>query len=329
MIGVTYAAWQSCFNCQQPSNCVSVPASTPLQNVDVYYDQFTAFSNSTIAAALSKQYGVGCTFISGETNSYADANFASQQTVACNFSALTVNLRLVLDLDALGIASQLLSAPTLSVVGVGSNAWVPGSAEGILYVDVSNSGPVVVACQLAAGPCCLSAAAGSCAGSAVATSSMTEILMPNQTQRILSYVTVNQTSASGSCSFMLQANGTTVTYVSAEFEVVAASPPPPSPSPPPPPDSGITVTFQAVFSNLMYAQLEDPNFFLVFTSRLVLTSLLRAYRLCTLNTCSLWPAASELGLRRLRDCLMQVCTSRPFRLASRAINSAAVRQALS
>ena len=271
MVGMTYGAWQSCFNCQQPVDCVSVPAPTALPSPSPYADQFTAFSNSTIASALTNQYGVSCTFIAGEQSSYADANFASQQTVSCNFTALTVNIKIAIELLVVGAHVRLLYTPTLNLVGVGSFPWVAGSAVGTLYVDISNSGASAVACQLAAGSCCLSATIGNCTGSANATSPAAQILQPAQTQRFLSYVTVDETNATGNCIFTVQANGTLSFSASAQFQVAAANPPPPSPPPPhpppPPPDNGITLTFRVVFSNLDYEQLEDANFFLVFTTR--------------------------------------------------------------
>ena len=271
MIGMTYGSWQSCFNCLQPVNCVSVPAPTALPSPSSNADQFTAFSNSTIASALTNQYGVSCSFTAGEQSSYADANFASQQTVSCNFTALNVNIQVAIELLVVGAHIRLLYTPTLNLVGVGSFPWVAGSAVGTLYVDISNSGASAVACQLAAGSCCLSATIGNCTGSAIATSPAAQILQPAQTQRFLSYVTVDETNATGNCIFTVQANGTLSFSASAQFQVAPANPPPPSPPPPhpppPPPDNGITLTFQVEFSNLDYEQLEDANFFLVFTTR--------------------------------------------------------------
>ena len=109
-----------------------------------------------------------------------------------------------------------------------------------------------------------------CTGNAISTSPPLQLILPGQTQQLLSFVTVNETDASGSCSFMVQANGTTAFYASAEFQVAAPNPPPPSPRPPPlppPPGSGITLTFQVEFGALQYEQLEDANFFVVFTTR--------------------------------------------------------------
>ena len=276
MIGMTYASWQSCFNCQQPLDCVSVPAPTISSSLSTYTDQFTAFSNSTIASALTNQYGVSCNFVPGEQSSYADASFASQQTISCNYTALNVNVEVAVELLVIGAHIRLLYTPTLNLVGVGSIPWMAGSAVGTLYIDVSNSGASAIACQLAAGQCCLSATIGNCTGSANASSPPTQLVLPGQTQRLLSYVTVNETDVSGSCSFAVQANGTTAFYASAEFQVAAANPPPPSPAPPrpppPPPESGITLTFQVAFSNLPYEDLEDANFFLVFTTRSAATS---------------------------------------------------------
>ena len=276
LIGMTYGAWQSCFNCQQPLNCVSVPAATALPTASAYADQFTAFSNSTIASALTNQYGVSCNFIAGEQSSYADANFASQQTVSCNFSALTVNIQVAVEFLVVGAHIRLLYMPTLNLVGFGTYPWVTGSLVGTIYVDVSNSGASAVACQLAAASCCLSATMGNCTGSAVATSPAGQILQPGQTQQFLSYVTVNETNVSGNCIFTVQANGTSAFSASAAFQVAPANPPPPSPAPPhplpPPPDNGVTLTFQVVFSNLEYDQFEDANFFLVFTTRYAVAS---------------------------------------------------------
>lgn len=277
-IGMTFEAWQSCFQCFSNSSCTSVVSRNES-------DQFDAFRSQTLADSVAAQIGGQCTFLPGESRSHV-SRFSSFQTISCTNAAAASTLEIFLDLNVLNVTILLEPHFTAELKNTGLLPWSAGSTSGTVYADITNIGDMALECQMLAGSCCLhhTPSIVSCESGATASNSKKETIAANMTMRFFSVVSLSHSQSTyGTCDFTLAVDGQSNVYVSIPFTTADFFQPPPMATPeilpPPSPDQfqlPAAVLFSLKFVRLSIEKFRDSNFFAVFTSRCV-------------SVCQFWP----------------------------------------
>ena len=179
-IGMSNFTWEECFECSKPGACTEVPGGHGS-------DQFAAYQQSTIAAAVSSP-DVFCEFIPFVPLSFTSSlGDNSRQSVSCSYPDAALDLNITVDGAILGL--EYIEIEPYLQVGQYTVKWREAAGSLLVNVTVSNIGSALGIYKLAAVRCCLTLAVDgyTCQG-VNATDSAWVGIQPSGTSALLSEI---------------------------------------------------------------------------------------------------------------------------------------------
>lgn len=226
-IGMTEQAWQSCFDCDPATDCISVSGGS-------VYDQFSAFRGQTIAATMSSA-GMICTYIDASSVFQLSQDDPSKLSVSCRARTQGMSVSVYLSANVFSV-SKVSDGAAATISGVAYRTIGGGVA---LVANTSNNHSSAANFQLQLQQCCTVVSNSStlqCQHQSQ--SGPTTAISPGSTAEVRSDVLTGvDPTAPGGCAAALVENGAPQQYLYAAFPVANSAPPPPGSQPvaPPPP----------------------------------------------------------------------------------------------
>ena len=211
-IGMSNFTWEECFECSKPGACTEVPGGHGS-------DQFAAYQQSTIAAAVSSP-DVFCEFIPFVPLSFTSSlGDNSRQSVSCSYPDAALDLNITVDGAILGL--EYIEIEPYLQVGQYTVKWREAAGSLLVNVTVSNIGSALGIYKLAAVRCCLTLAVDgyTCQG-VNATDSAWVGIQPSGTSALLSEIAMTEHTKDvfGACDYeLVNARETVQSFLSIPF----------------------------------------------------------------------------------------------------------------